>query len=255
MSIEATPTSEPPTTPVTPGRFAAASHATWPAAEVIEQHGWCLRFTAGAGSRAASAWARGHCPGDLEAAIQGVESAYRARDLTPRFQLWPEDETLDAALDARGYTAYDRSLLMARPASLPWPAKDERCVAVEVRTRLAGLETLWADGGVGPARQAVLARTGSRATIFLGRVDMAPAGAVAIVQDGEVAVTQALWVMPAHRGCGLARCLMAAAGRSAAARGANVIAHAVVATNDSAIRLYESLGFTAFGAYHYRRAE
>lgn len=245
---------DPPAPSLTPDRFAAASDASWPAAETVIHDGWHLRFTEGAGSRASSVWTAEHAPADLDAAIAGAEAAYTARGLVPRFQLWPGDEALDAALEARGYLRYDRSALMVRPLTAPWPAPEKDCVAVEVRCPLAALDALWASGGVGAERRAVLARAKGPKALFLGRVGMAPAGAVAVVVDRDVAVTQALWVEPAFRGKGLARCLMGAAGAAAARHGASMIAHAVLEENAVAIRLYEALGFHRFGAYHYRRS-
>ncbi|MEL7346438.1 MAG: GNAT family N-acetyltransferase [Pseudomonadota bacterium] len=242
---------------IDPLRFAVASHRTWPAAEILgetDPAGWILRFSEeAAGSRANSACVSRPVP-DIAAAIAAAEAAYRARGRVPRFQLWPGQEAVDEALTARGYTAYDRSLLMVRAVAEPWEPDPPGCVAVEVRTPLAALEAVWEAGGVGPARQAVIARARVPVARFLGRVDMAPAGAVAAMVDGEIAVTQALWVDPACRGRGMARCLMGAVHGFAVQTGAAVMAHAVVADNASAIRLYEGLGFHAFGAYHYAKA-
>ncbi|MEM6677140.1 MAG: GNAT family N-acetyltransferase [Pseudomonadota bacterium] len=242
-------------------RFAAASDATWPAERVAWLGGWKLRFTDGAGSRAASIWATGAPGMALETALDEAEAAYHASGLPPRAQLWPGDEALDALLETRGYRLYDRSLLMVRRLSEPLSALqrndgagDEReaCTAIRVTTPLEVLDQIWAEGGVGPARRAALDRAPGPKHIFLGRVGMRPAGAAAIVLDGDIAVTQALYVSPIARRRGLAAVLMAALAEAAAAEGARLMTHAVVEENAGARTLYERLGFRAFGAYHYR---
>ncbi|MEL6208645.1 MAG: GNAT family N-acetyltransferase [Pseudomonadota bacterium] len=252
---------------LTPARFAQASDATWPGARVSWAGGWKLRFTEGAGSRAASAWVAGdEAPLDamaLEARIREVAERYRAAGLRPRFQIWPGDETLDAALEAAGWEGYDASLLMARAAHPPpeMPPGDPDAVregreamAVIVRTPLAILDDVWREGGIGPARRGVLDRSPAPKAYILGRVGMRPAGAVAMTIDREVGVTQALWVSPEARGSGLGAVLMTTAMGFAAEVGAGVVAHAVLEDNAKAIALYERLGYRAFGRYHYRRA-
>ncbi|MEM6357241.1 MAG: GNAT family N-acetyltransferase [Pseudomonadota bacterium] len=252
---------------LTPERFARASDATWPGERIEWIGGWKLRFTEGAGSRAASAWAaEAEAPMEptaIAARIGEVTRAYGRAGLRPRFQIWPGDTQIDQALETAGWERYDRSLLMIRPAippiELPPPGPDavregREAMAVVVRTPIALLDEVWQEGGVGPARRAVLDRSQGPKAIFLGRVGMQPAGAVAMTLDGEVGITQALWVVPAARRSGLASVLMAAASRFAADAGASVIAHAVLEENMPAVRLYERLGFRPFGAYHYRQA-
>ncbi|MEM9765342.1 MAG: GNAT family N-acetyltransferase [Pseudomonadota bacterium] len=251
---------------LTPARFAQASDATWPGAHVSWAGGWKLRFTDGAGSRAASAWAAEHeQPLDktaLEARIGEVAERYRAAGLRPRFQIWPGDEALDAALEADGWEHYDGSLLMARPANPPPEMspmdadavrEGREAMAVIVRTPLAILDDVWREGGIGPARRGVLDRSPEPKAYVLGRVGMRPAGAVAMTIHGEVGITQALWVSPDARGAGLGAVLMKTGMRFAAEMGASVVAHAVLEDNATAIGLYERLGYQAFGRYHYRR--
>ncbi|MEM6974179.1 MAG: GNAT family N-acetyltransferase [Pseudomonadota bacterium] len=236
-------------------RFALASDVTWPAATVETLGGWNLRLSAeAAGSRANSAWVRS--PADMaeDDAIDAVEAFYRSHGRAARFQIWPADAALDAALAARGWVPYDACAILARPAGGDWPAAGEGTAAVRLEMPLAMASRLWAEGGVGAERQAVFARAGGARALFLGRIGQQPAGMVGVTLDGEVAVTQALWVDPTLRGRGLGATLMAAAGRAAAELGATAIAHAVVTDNAPARALYARLGFQSVGHYHYRRA-
>ncbi|MEM7498255.1 MAG: GNAT family N-acetyltransferase [Pseudomonadota bacterium] len=250
---------------ITPARFARASDATWPGAATQMIGGWKLRFTRGAGSRASSAWAMEPAADAAALArnVAAVRAAYEAAGLPPRFQIWPGDEALDDLLEAEGWERYDRSLLMARPATGDWPVRavSEKALregtdamAIAVRTPVEVLDCIWRESGVGPARRAVLDRAAGPKAIFLGRAGMRPAGAMATILDDDIGVTQALYVTPEARGAGLGAVLMAAGGRFATGAGARVLAHAVVETNAPAIALYRRLGYTSFGAYHYRRA-
>ena len=241
--------------PFAPARFARASDATWPAALVERLGGWHLRFTEGAGSRAASVWAESPADRPLEAAIDAAEARYIAEGFAPRFQLWPGDEALGAALEARGYRIYDRSLLLWRDAAEPLPAPDPRAeaasVAIAVATPLAMLDEVWTEGGVGPARRAIVERAPEPKIRLLGRAGMRPAGAAAAILDGEIAVTQALFVRSGFRRLGVAATLVAAIQRYAAGQGARYLCHSVVAGNAGAIALYGRLGFASFGSYRY----
>lgn len=242
-------------------RFAAASDATWPGLERRALDGWVMRFSGeGAGSRANSAWAAGPLDRPVGDAIAAVEAACRAAGRPPCFQLWPRDGALDARLEALGWVGYDRSTIVARalePAEAvadAWPVPADGVGVVAVNTAVEAVRRLWAEGGIGPQRRAVFARARGPRAVVLARRGQALAGVAGLGIDGEVAVTQALWVTPRHRGHGVARTLMGALAAEAASAGARVMAHAVVETNGPARALYDRLGFRAIGAYHYRRA-
>jgi GNAT superfamily N-acetyltransferase len=161
------------------------------------------------------------------------------------------DTALDAALEARGWQIIDPVVAYAAPvaalqADLPplsafphWPP-------------LHIARTLWAEGGIGPARLSVMDRvTGPKATL-LARLGDRPAGvAFAAVHEGT-AMLHALEVRPALRRQGVGETLMRAAANWAAAEGADQLSLVVTARNTAARALYTRIGMQAVGQYHYR---
>ena len=227
--------------------FAVAA-ATWPAAETRVQSGWTLRRGEGGGNRvsAATLAAPGADPAEAEAAM-------RAWGQVPLFQIRPGDEALDAALDARGYALRDASLILAAPAAdLATRAPDEG--AIICSAPLACMEEIWAEGGIGPARLAVMRRAPDRKLWLLGRADDRPAGTAFVgIADG-VALLHALEVAAPARGRGLGGVMTRAAAAWAARAGAETFALAVTERNAAARALYARLGLAEAGRYHYRVA-
>ncbi len=92
--------------------------SAWPAREIEPLHGWRLRASEGATSRANSVWPNAPL-GDvsLDAQIGQAERFYRARNLPPQFQLSPaaQPADLDAALAARGYERHSPTLVQTAP--------------------------------------------------------------------------------------------------------------------------------------------
>ncbi len=113
---------------------------------------------------------------------------------------------------------------------------------------------IWAAGGVGPARLAVMARARGPKTWLLGRAADRPAAAAFVAAHGGVAMLHALEVSPAARRAGLGSAMTRAAARWAADNGAGVLALAVTEANAPARALYAGLGFRESGGYHYRGA-
>jgi GNAT superfamily N-acetyltransferase len=111
---------------------------------------------------------------------------------------------------------------------------------------------IWATGGIGPARLAVMDRAALPKTSFLGRTQDRPAGtAFAAIHDG-IAMLHALEITPARRRRGLGATMMRAAAHWALEQGAADFSLLVTRENKSALGLYASLGFSPVGQYHYR---
>ena len=230
-----------------PDRIYAALQATWPAAEVRRLGPWTLRRGEGGGSRTEAASLDGPLA-DIEAA----EAAMRAWNQRPLFILRPGEDALDAALAARGYQVPDRNRIYAAPAAaLAAPASSTPSPALRPSPSWPRFR---AEGGIGPAKFAVMARTPDPRTHLLGRLDDRPAGCAFVAAYAGVAMLSALHVAPAARRRGLAGHLVRAAAAWAAQAGATTLALAVKADNAPARALYQRLGMVESGAYHYRRA-
>lgn len=222
----------------------AALDATWPAAEYRALGPFRLRRGEGGGKRVSAASAEGPATsGDIAAAENGM----RAMGQVPLFALREGEDGLDAVLAGRGYGIVDPVTLYAAPTrSGPDPAPREITPA---------LAALWAGGGIGPGRRAVMERvTGAKAVLALPGSGT-PSAALFIARADGGAMLHALHVAPAARRQGLGRALTLAAIHWAAARGAPWTALAVTDANLPARALYASLGFHPVGRYWYRAVE
>ncbi|MFO1143742.1 MAG: GNAT family N-acetyltransferase [Amaricoccus sp.] len=225
----------------------AALQATWPAAEVRRLGPWTLRRGEGGGNRTEAASLEGPL-----ADIEVAEAAMRAWNQRPLFILRPGEDALDAALAERGYGVPDRNrIYAARAAELAAPGELN---AIPCVAPLAAMVEIWAEGDIGAAKLAVMARAPARRTYLLGRLDDCPAGCAFVAAHAGVAMLSALHVTPGARRRGLAGHLLRAAAAWAGQAGAGTLALAVKGDNAPARALYERLGMAEFGGYHYRAA-
>ena len=229
--------------------WSAVIDATWPAAGRRNVGPWVIRTGNGGGNRASAATATG--PVDAAAVTQGVQAM---RDLGQEvvFMVRDGEDALDARLAEAGCFVRDATLIRAcRITDLTGPPIPP-VTAFAVWPPLAAQRDIWAEGHIGPARLAVMARvTGPKTTIF-GRIDDRPAGTLFVAMHGETAMLHALEVSPAHRRKGLAQHLTRAAARWAQRQGATQFSLLVTATNAGANALYAGLGLAVVGRYHYR---
>ncbi|MBA3324360.1 MAG: GNAT family N-acetyltransferase, partial [Rhodobacteraceae bacterium] len=157
------------------------------------------------------------------------------------------------ALAARGYGACDPSALYGAPvAAVALAAADE--AAIHCEGPLAIMAEIWAAGGIGPARLAVMARAAEPRVWLLGRLGQRPVACAFAAVHGEVAVLHALEVAAEARRRGMGALLTRAAAAWAQAHGATTLALAVTESNAPALALYSGLGFGEIGRYHYRLA-
>jgi len=228
--------------------FAGLMEATWPPAERLRCGPFILRRGLGGGSRVSAATADGPCDaGD----IAQTEAAMTALDQRPLFMIRPGDEALDAALGTRGYVLMDPVVLYAAPLTALGPPPDPMA-AFAHWPPLQIARALWAEGGIGPERVAVMDRVTLPKTAILSRTGDRPSGVAFVARSGPVAFLHALEVTPDCRRKGAARVLVRAASHWAADTGGEWIALAVTRANLPACSLYASLGMQAVGQYHYR---
>lgn len=228
-------------------RLMAALEATWPPAEIVETDGFRLRRGAGGGKRVSAAARMSPGPDGLDAAVAAMAGWGQG----PLFQLTGDDTELDADLARRGYAIADPTLLYVAPATdLIGDGPVQTAHARKIVPAL--MAEIWAEGGIGPSRLNVMARATVPSVRLLGRSGDRPSGAAFVAVDGDIAMIHAIEVRPAQRRKGVARQLMHAGARFAVANGAHWLALAVTEANGPARALYQGLGMTLAGRYHYR---
>ncbi|GAA3160353.1 hypothetical protein GCM10010466_59020 [Planomonospora alba] len=258
----------------------------WPAAERVAAGGWTLRAAGGVTKRANSVLPLGERE-DPEAAVDEAEKFYAERGLPCVFSVgMGAAPGLDGLLRARGYRLVDPTLVMTAPLACAGTAADGGAATpreagggpVDARRAAAPARDGTArgpeDGSVPQVRLAaepdrrwldvwweVDGRGGEEARETAVRI-LTGTPAVYGSIDGEAVgrgVVQGEWLgiycmaTAAHarrRGHGL-RMLNAllSHGREQGAERAYLV---VVETNTAARSLYERLGFTVSGRYHYR---
>lgn len=217
---------------------------TWPPAQRHSVGGWTIRNGAGGGKRVSAATGSGD--------IAQAEAAMRAIGQTPLFMIREGDEALDAELDARGYALIDEVVLYAAPVEMLTNLKIPPVTCFNIWEPLAIMAEIWAQGGVGPERLAVMQRAHCK-TAILSRWNEKPAGVAFAGVHDRVAMVHAVEVLPHQRKMGVAQWMMRAAAIWAARQGASHMAVLCVSENKPANALYTKLGFTPVGTYHYRQ--
>lgn len=225
----------------------SAFEATWPAAEIVEKDGWRLRRGEGGGRRVS--FATRIADG---ARIDAAEAAMEAWGQRPLFQIREGDEALDAELDAAGYARMDEATFYAHETSALRDDKPETARIVRGGAPIAMIEEIWAKGGVGPERLAVMARVTGPKCYMIGRTGDRPAAVAFVAVEGDIALVHAMETLERARRRGAARMLMSGAARFAEENGARVLALAVTDRNVAASGLYRGLGMVAAGRCHYR---
>ncbi|MFT4148714.1 MAG: GNAT family N-acetyltransferase [Paracoccaceae bacterium] len=234
---------------MTPELLAWVMEETWPPAARHAAGPFILRDGRGGGKRVSAATADANWTG---ADLAPAEAAMRDLGQPPLFLIRAGDEALDAALAAGGYAVVDPVVAYAAPVARladPPPALS----AFPHWPPLAATAAIWTEGGIGPARLAVMDRVAGARTAILARLDDRCAGAGFVAISGETAMIHALEVAPAFRRRGAARHILRAAACWAQDNGAATFSLVVTSANAPALALYASLGMEVVGQYHYRQ--
>lgn len=229
----------------------AVAEATWPPFATHRAGPWLIREGRGGGQRVSAA-----SPVEAwdEADIAGAEAAMRDLGQSPLFVIREGEARLDAALAARGYALHDPVVAYAAPVA------DLAAVAPEFLTSfphwppLAVARQMWEEGGIGPARIAVMERVAGPKTCILGRTGDRAAGVAFTAIHGDVAMLHALEVAPALRRNGCGHNILRAAAGWARDHGATTLTLLVTERNLAARALYASLNMQVVGQYHYRKS-
>ena len=226
-----------------------AIDATWPAAATETIGPVTLRRGEGGGSRVSAATAEGALS---PAQLAEAEALMQAMDQTPLFMIRQGQEALDNQLAEAGYAIKDPVWTYAAPVQTLMSEPLLPVSTFRVWPPLQIALDIWAEGGIGVERVAVMQRAKGARTVLLGRVDDAPAGAAFVAIHGDIAMLHALEIRPDHRRKNMGARLTRAAAFWAAEQGAGTVALLVTQANAPANALYASLGMQRLGGYHYR---
>jgi len=230
----------------------AVTEATWPPAKAWREGPWTLRDGAGGGKRVSAATAEAPVTAND---LPKAEAAMRAMGQTPLFMIREGDEALDALLADQGYHIIDPVNLYVGPVVPLAQDPPARATAYAIWEPLEIQRDIWAEGGIGPARVAVMQRAEGPKTAILTRNGQHPAGvAFAAIHDG-IAMMHALEVRDVDRLTGQGRNATKQAALWAAQNGTDYLATLCTQANTGANTLYTSLGMAPVGQYHYRIKE
>lgn len=261
------------------GPGAEVEAATWPPTTVEDVDGWRVGLSGGFTRRANSVLALEE-PADVEAAVRQVERLYAAHHQPAIFRVCDRSRPRDLAevLEHRGYRDVSHTLVLVRDLSgeqLPGTPRIEPAAGgtaesdgattagddatpFEVVTQDAPDDT-WLDVwlSVKDAHHPVdrdLARRilgGAPALYLTGSDDQGVVGVIRAALVDDWVGLAALAVVPRARRRGVGRALTVVALRAAERRGATRAFLQVEERNESAVALYEGLGFVPAERYRY----
>jgi GNAT superfamily N-acetyltransferase len=234
----------------------------WPALKEIFYDGWLIRLANGQTRRTNSVNVIGKSARALADKIAYCEDIYRSHGQPPYFRILSTGaKELDGALASRGYRREDETCTLFMNFRTHRPPALDGSVALDILEGRPSAEWLTAHNRLsrrsseeGRALHAVLDMLAIPA--FFGEARDAD-GEIASVAFGAIHERMLClqWVVtdPEQRRRGLSRATLSALLRRGQEMGATAACLQVVATNASAIRLYESLGFRCeLYRYHYR---
>lgn len=233
----------------------------WQGLETERLGGWLLRAAGGWTGRANSALPVGDPGLDPEAAIDAVVAWYRARQLRPLVQVpVPLAAHLDARLDAHGWEH------LYGPGGIHLMSGDIGPILGNAGPARTDLPPVTLHPEPTPGWLSVYRYRGGPLPPVAGEVLVHAAAPVfaEVVENGATVATgrgavdagwlgiSAMETTAAARRRGLARHVMIALMRHAAAAGARHVYLQVSADNTGAVALYSELGLTVHHNYHYR---
>lgn len=230
----------------------AVTEATWPPAKAWRDGPWTIRDGAAGGKRVSAATTEG--PVDT-ADIATAEAAMRALGQPALFMIRDGDTALDTLLADCGYRLIDPVTLYVGPLAPLTQEPPARATAYAIWEPLEIQKDIWAEGGIGPARLAVMQRVKGPKTAILTRNGQHPAGVAFVAIHQTIAMLHALEIRAVDRRTGQGRAATKQAALWAAQNGATHLATLCTEDNIGANALYTSLGLTPVGQYHYRMKE
>jgi ribosomal protein S18 acetylase RimI-like enzyme len=213
--------------------------ATWPTKSARVTRGWRIRHDPAGGNRVSATTAL--LPGSGRGALDA-----------PLYMIRPGEEALDARLSVQGYLRKDPTLVMTAPTqTVRKELPRDRVVYCEAP--VARLKEVWAEGGIGTGRLAIMRRVQCPASVLMGRKGDRIGGAAFIAHAAGIAMLHALHVSSEARRDGLGTDLTHGFANWAATEGIKTLSLLVTEANGPAFALYKGLGFKAVARYHYRK--
>ncbi|UYV37618.1 GNAT family N-acetyltransferase [Rhodobacteraceae bacterium D3-12] len=223
---------------------------TWPAARTTQTDPFTYRLGQDGGQRV-SATTANRPVSDSE--LADAEAQMRAMEQPCLFMIRQGQEALDAQLAARGYDIVDPVNMYVCPVEQLTTEPVPPVTAIPVWEPLAIMRDMWAEGGIGPGRIAVMERAAHPKTSIVARWRDHPGGCAYVAIHNNIAMLHALEILPEQRGQGLGKWVMRRAGFWAAEQGASHVSVVCTQANVGANALYSSLSMTLVGQYHYRK--
>lgn len=221
--------------------------------------GWLLRLSAGKAKRARSVNAYFGSTLPLGAKIEHCERVYAQHGLAPLFRMTPFDRPadLEAALGARGYVAFEETLVQSarleRAPELP-PADDDVAMqTLAVDAFVDAVATLRASPTAQREahRERLLNSPLEKRLVAVRAGDGVVCAAQAVI-EGDLAGLYDVVTAERARGNGYATLACTALLSWAWQHGAHAAYLQVSADNAPALAIYRKLGFATAYAYHYR---
>ncbi len=140
--------------------------ATWPAKQFINHAGWMIREGAGGGQRVSAT--------TLEAPLKNVDIAVAERkmqDLRQKelFMVRGSDTGLDAILKSADYGIVDPVVVLVSPVNDLLKHKHTVHPTTQSGTPNTDAQVIWAAGGIGPSRLAIMERATTPKAIIQSR--------------------------------------------------------------------------------------
>lgn len=223
---------------------------TWPAAAFRDCGPWKLRQGGGGGQRVSAATAEGAFS---EAELPAAEAAMREMGQTPLFMIRAGEAALDAMLEQAGYQIVDPVNLYLAPIEPLAKPDIPRALVFAIWPPLAIQKDIWAEGGIGPDRVAVMERAEAPKVSVLGRYDQTAAATCYAAISHSTAMIHALEVAETCRRKGVGVMMTEHVARWGMKHGATHIATLCTQANAGANALYTSMGMEVVGQYHYRK--
>ncbi|MFO1397178.1 MAG: GNAT family N-acetyltransferase [Burkholderiales bacterium] len=219
--------------------------------------GWLLRISPGKARRARSVNAHFGSTLPLADKIAYCERLYREHHLPVLFRMTPfvQPAGLADALAARGYEAFDPTLVQVASLDRPPDARECDGVAIASAPAAAFADAVALLQDATPAQRDAyyerMAATPQQTRALVAHADGEPVGVgTAMLEDG-IAGLFSMATAPAMRGRGVASALVARLLAWAWERGARVAYLQVDAQNVPALAVYRKFGFATAYTYHY----